>query len=304
MIENLHHVKAFLVAARIGNFTRAAQELHLSQSAFTVQIRQLEEALGITLFDRGKRGAFLTTAGQELLVPLERLLIDAESITSHTRALSDLSRGLVIMSVLPSIAACILPEIIGRFAQQYPGVVVKVHDAVAEKLIEEVKNGTADFGIGTPMQADHTLTYKSLMTDRLCAFMPSDHPLANCGVLTLKRLTQFPLLVTGKDSSVREVFEHALGKAQLIPTIAYETNYMATGISMAKANLGIAVLPESAAKINNDPTLCSIPIGKPPLNRKIVLVQRRERSLSPAAGKMVEAISQKLTSRSRIFPAK
>jgi LysR family carnitine catabolism transcriptional activator len=92
MIDDLRHVRAFLAAARTGNFTRAASELHISQSAFTVQIRQLEDALGVPLFDRSKRRVALTSAGQEVLVPLERILVEMESIVGRTKEL----RGLAV----------------------------------------------------------------------------------------------------------------------------------------------------------------------------------------------------------------
>lgn len=92
-------------AASACNFTRAAMELHVSQSAFTVQIRQLEDALGVTLFDRSKRRVALTSAARDVLAPLERLIVDAEAIVARTRQLAGLRRGIVSIGVLPSMAA-------------------------------------------------------------------------------------------------------------------------------------------------------------------------------------------------------
>jgi DNA-binding transcriptional LysR family regulator len=85
MIGEMRHLRAFLTVARLSNFTRAADELHVSQSALTVQIRQLEEALGVMLFDRSTRRASLTQAGEEMLGPLPRILIDTEAVLTHTR---------------------------------------------------------------------------------------------------------------------------------------------------------------------------------------------------------------------------
>ncbi|MFP5249533.1 MAG: LysR family transcriptional regulator, partial [Acidobacteriota bacterium] len=172
MIDDLRHIRAFLTAARTGNFTRAAVEMHISQSAFTVQIRQLEDALGVALFDRSKRRVALTSAGRELLVPLERVLVDVESIVSCTRELAGLRRGIVHVGVLPSMAVGLLPEAIRKFSQVHPGITVQVSDIVGEKLIEAVKKEEVDFGVGCRIRVDREIKTTPLFADRLCAFVP------------------------------------------------------------------------------------------------------------------------------------
>lgn len=292
MIHDLRHVRAFLAAARIGNFTRAAMELHISQSAFTVQIRQLEDALGVTLFDRSKRRVALTSAARELLVPLERLIIDSEAIVSRTSQLAGLRRGIVTVAVLPSVAAQILPQVIQRFVQMYPGIVVQINDLVAERLIEAVKKEEVDFGIGSRVRMDREIRSAPLLVDRVCAFVPRAHLLARQPSVTLKDLVSLPLILTGKDSSVRELLERALRRERLPLTVAYETNYMSTAVSMVRAGLGIAVLPEFAASAEDSGGIRCLAIHKPVLSRKIEILQRMDRSLSPAALRMVEILRQ------------
>ncbi|HEX7730199.1 MAG TPA: LysR family transcriptional regulator [Terracidiphilus sp.] len=292
MIQDLHHVRAFLVAARVGNFTRAAQELRLSQSAFTVQIRQLEEALGVRLFDRGKHGAALTPAGREVHPHLERIILDAEAVVARTRQLTDMQRGVVSIAALPSAAVYLLPRHIAQFRQSHPGIEVQIHDVVAGKLIEAVKNETADFGIGVPLlRADRDLTLTPLLTDRLCVFLPLNHHLVHQKNLTLSDVARQPLIVTGRESSVRELLDQAFRQNKLLPQIAYEVNYMATAVSMTKAGLGIAVLPEVVATMGDSSGLRAVPIVRPVLTREIFILQRKGRSLSPAAVEMIRIIS-------------
>lgn len=292
MISDLRHIRAFLAAARIGNFTRAANELHVSQSAFTVQIRQLEDALGVTLFDRGKRRIALTSAGKEIVVPLERILIEMESIVGRTRQLAGLRRGIVSIAVLPSIASQVLPAVIREYTQRYPGIVVQIKDLVAEKLIEAVKKEEADFGIGSRIGSDRDLKATLLLTDRLCAFVPKSHLLGRSGSVTLKELISQPLILTGKDSSVRELVERALKRERIQPKIAYETNYMSTAVSMVRAGLGIAILPEFASSEEHSGDIRTVAISKPLLSRKIEVITRKDRSLSPAAVKMTELLKE------------
>jgi LysR family transcriptional regulator, carnitine catabolism transcriptional activator len=290
MIYDLRHVRAFLAAARIGNFTRAANELHISQSAFTVQIRQLEEAVGVILFDRSKRRVALTAAGRELVVPLERILIDMESIVARTRQLAGLRRGMVSIAVLPSIASQLLPDVIREYAKRYPAIVLQVNDVVAEKLIQLVKKEEADFGIGSRITSDRELKATPLLVDRLCAFVPKSHPLGHKGSVTVQDLAASPLILTGKDSSVRGLVDLAFTRARLQPAIAFETNYMSTAISMVRAGLGIAVLPESASGTEIAKEIKVIAISKPVLSRRIEILVRKDRSLSPAAEQMVELL--------------
>lgn len=292
MVNDLRHIKAFLTAARIGNFTRAAAELHVSQSAFTVQIRQLEDALGVTLFDRSKRRVALTSAGREIIVPLERILIDMEAIVGQTKQLAGLRRGIVSVAVLPSIASQLLPDVIREFTHRHPGIVIQIKDVVAEKLIEAVKKDEADFGIGSRIRVDRDLKTTPLLVDRLCAFVPKTHLLGRSNSVTLKDLISLPLILTGKDSSVREILERALKRERMQPKIAYETNYMSTAISMVRAGLGIAILPEFAANVENSREIQTVGISKPVLSRRIEIIQRKDRSLAPAASKMVELLKE------------
>ncbi len=290
MISDLKHVRAFLTAARVGNFTRAASELHVSQSAFTVQIRQLEEALGIALFDRSKRRISLTSAGREVLAPLERILIDMEAVVGRTRHLAGLRRGIVTVAVLPSIAAQVLPRAIQRFTHLHPGIVVQIRDVVAEKLIEAIKKEEVDFGIGSKLGSDRDLKTAPLLVDKLCAFVPVNHPLGRRESVALAELVALPLILTGKDSSVREIVDRALKREKLQPTIVYETNYMSTAIGLARAGLGIAILPETAANMDSARAIRTVAICKPSLSRKIEIIQRKDRSLSPAASRLAEVL--------------
>ena len=131
MIHDLRHIRAFLALARAGSFTRAAAELHMAQPTLTVQIQQLEAAVGVKLFDRNKRHVALTQAGRDLLVPLERILIDVEAIAASTEELLEHRRGLVTVAALPSVAAGLLPRAIKKLSESYPGITVRVHDGVA-----------------------------------------------------------------------------------------------------------------------------------------------------------------------------
>lgn len=264
----------------------------MSQSAFTVQIRQLEEALGVTLFDRSKRRIHLTAAGKDVQAPLERLLVDAEAVLSRTREIAGLRRGIVTVAVLPSFAANFLPVILSDFTKRHPGISVQLRDLVAERILAAVRTEEVDFGIGSSARAHRELRNIPLFVDKLCAFVPKTHTLSHQSSVALRDLVALPLILTGRESSVREIVDRAFKREKLAVTIAYEANYLSTALSMVRANLGVAILPESSATPDNSSDVRSVPILRPSLSRKIEIIQRSDRSLSPAAAKLASLIRE------------
>ena len=293
MIRDLRHIRAFLVLARARSFTRAAAELHMSQPTLTVQIQQLESELGVKLFDRDKRHVELTQAGRELIVPLERILVDVEAIAASTGELLEHRRGLVTVAALPALSAVLLPRAIRRLAESSPGITVRVHDGVAATVAELVKNGEADFGISSLTTGDRDLTSRLLLMDRLCAIVPASHALAKKRSTSVAELAKHPLVVMRKDSSSRQVMDMGFDREGLVPTVAYEATYASTVSGMTRAGLGVGILPESLASTSN---LQVVPIRNETMRRRISIVMRAGRSLSPTADKLKQILEHEARS--------
>ena len=297
MTAELRHIEAFLAVARLGHFTRAAAALHVSQSALTVQIRQLEEALGLRLFDRNNRRVALTQAGRDLVAPFERISLDVAAVLRHARDLSAHRRGAVAVAALPSVASGVLPQALAALAASDQGIVVRVRDAVAGRVIELVKSGEVDFGVGCLVRPDPDIVDAHLVTDRLGAFVPAGHPLARGRGIRLRDLGAYPLILTGQDTSVRQILERTLADVRLPIQVAQEVTYMSTAIAMARAGAGVAILPEAAA--DDASGLHQVAIREPVLSRSIGILTRSGRSLSPAAQRLVEALRRTVESGKR-----
>ena len=123
-------------------------------------------------------------------------------------------------------------------------------------------------------------------------FRSNSHPLSRRASITLAELLASPVILTGKDSSVREIVEDGLKREKLALTIDYETNYMSTAVGLVQAGLGIAILPEAAAEMDRSGEISCIVIHAPSLSRKIEVLQRRDRALSPSASRMVEILKE------------
>jgi LysR family transcriptional regulator, carnitine catabolism transcriptional activator len=297
MIDGMRHIKAFLAVARLGNFTRASIELNVSQPALTVQIKQLEAALCVSVFDRNKRKVELTQAGRDLLLPLERILIDVESVMSATHDLRGLRRGLVTVAAMPSIAAKLLPLAISDLSESYPGVLVRMRDVVAGNMVQLVKAGEVDFGIGSQLRDDKDIITRHLFTEQICVFARKKHPLARKRSISLRELTDYPVILTEKDTSVRLILERALEQQRLSLRALHETNHMSTAIGMVNCELGVAILPLAARDCGPCEDIRCIPIQKPALAREIGIVSKVGKTFSKASETLI-GILQRLARRS------
>ncbi|MGS0738335.1 LysR family transcriptional regulator [Pseudomonas sp. GG8] len=286
MKNSIQHIRAFLAVAHSGSFAKAAVALHLSPSALTVQIQQLEDWLGVTLLERSPRQVSLTAAGQKTLGPMEKLLLDLDNIVAGSRDLAALRRGVVTIAALPSICSGALPPVLKLFREQFPGVEIRLRDVVAQRIDALVRDGEVDFGLGVRARLGHGLDFEVVMVDRLCLFIPSDHPLASRQSVSLSALTGQPMILTGRDSSVRERVEQLFAEEGLHLIPGLEANYMSTVLALVRQGLGMTLLPESADDGRGD--LARVPVDHPGVSREIGLITRASQSLSPAPQRFVE----------------
>lgn len=287
---SLRQLRAFSAVARTASFTRASESLHLTQPALTVQIRGLEEALGVRLFDRSTRQVRLSAAGRELLPVLERALRDIDSVARSSRELAAGHRGVVEVAALPSISSTLLPEAIAKLRAGRPGIAVRIRDTTAQRILALVRAEEVDFGIGSFARVDQGMTLEPLTSDRMHAVFPAGHALARRRRLALADLVAHPLVFMDTTSSVRALVERAFASAGLAVTPAYEVTYMSTAVGLARAGLAIALLPGSAFELDALEGLASRELKEPSLERRIGVVRMAGRPPSPAAERLLDAL--------------
>ncbi|PTW54380.1 LysR family transcriptional regulator [Breoghania corrubedonensis] len=291
MVPSFRQIQAFLAVATHLKFTRAAEELHISQPALTVQINQLETTLSIKLFNRTKRRVSLTAAGQDLLPLFERISADIDNVMTASSDIYQARRGVVRIATLPSVASRVLPITLASFRETHPNIRVRIRDVVAEKIIEMVKSEEVDFGIGTRLTPDKEIKVENFLTDYICAFYQRGHPIEEAPkVLKMTDCVPYPLILTQQNSSVRVLFERAMAREGAEVEIAAEANYMSTALGMVRAGLGVAILPMSAIDAGNALGLGYRQIDAPWLNRRVGLIRKASRTLSPVAEHFIKAL--------------
>ncbi|QQP88296.1 LysR family transcriptional regulator [Skermanella sp. TT6] len=283
MSVELRQIRAFIVVARFGSFTRAADLLNLTQPALTVQIRRLEQTLAVKLFDRNTRAVELTRIGRELLPVLTRLMGEMDAVVAGTREMAAMRYGVVRIAALPSVAATVLPPLIARFREGHPLIRVVIRDSVVERINAMVRDESVDLGIGADLEPEAGLTSVPLFEDEMRAVVPATHPLSREREVMLERLAGEPLILMDMSSSVRRLTDRAFADLGHLVAPAYEVTYMSTALGLVRAGLGIAILPSTAIELRLDPAIPSLRIVEPRLRRSITLVLKAGRSLPPAA---------------------
>jgi DNA-binding transcriptional LysR family regulator len=280
---NLRQLRAFVTVAELRSFTRAADLLHVSQPALTVQIRKLEEALQCRILDRTSRTVDLTRIGRDLLPVLRRTLQELDAVVAESHAHGAGRLGTVRVASLPSFAASLLPEVILACRARNPGLLFVIRDAVAGRVMQLVRDEEVDLGITGGPLPDASLEVLHEVEDRLCAMLPADHPLARRKRLQVEHLLDLPLVLTDATTSVRAVVDAAFLALGRRPAMSCETTYMSTAVAMVRAGLGVTILPQSAREIRAEASLVARPIAEASFIRRVSIVKKRQRSLPPAA---------------------
>jgi DNA-binding transcriptional LysR family regulator len=285
MNVSLRQIRSFVAVARCGSFTLAANSLHVSQPALSVQIHELESGLGLRLFDRTSRAVNLTSSGRELVPMFKRLLDDLDTILDRVHERAAGRHEIVRVACVPSIAATVLPSLIADFRRKRPRVEVALKDVVWKRVLAMVRAEEVDLGIAPADVDEDDLIVTKLMEDMMHAVFPRRHPLAKVRTLTLDEVSRYPLVLTGKDSNVRSAIDAAFGERGEFAMPVREVAQAASAVGMVRAGFGVTILPSTSMEIRGDRALRSMPITD--CVRRVSLLRKRGHPLSAGAKSLV-----------------
>lgn len=296
---NLNHLLAFLAVTEAGSFRSAATRMHITQSALSMQVRQLEDVFGVPLFHRTTRSLSLTGEGERLLPVVRRLTEDIAQVTTELREEGQLQRGVTTLVALPSLTATLLPQILREFGTLHPGIQVRLRDADSKTAFELVNRGEVDMGLLSIGDDQDELSFTPLLADELFAVVPAEgHPLSHRRLISMQDLKPYPLLLNPRGVALREMLEHKLLSVGIKPAPAQELVNTYALIALVGAGLGVSVLPRMAVA-KADLLGCKTVKLQDGGARDIGLVLSRRRSVSPATEALRAFIERTLTARSQ-----
>jgi LysR family transcriptional regulator, carnitine catabolism transcriptional activator len=293
----LHQLEAFQEVARSGGFSGAARTLNISQPALSRTIRQIEETLGVRLFDRSTRNVRLTPAGDKLLAGARRVINEVDNAVADFSDFVEGRRGRIAVAALPSVAAWILPRAIARYRECHPNVDVIVLDGLAEKVADAVLDGTAEFGVTMQPARTGDLHYEPLLSDDFALVCRADDPLARRKSVAWSVFRDRPFVAMSRNSSVRALTDSAFLQAGFATRPLYECAHLATAGGLVAAGLGITALPRLTLPIIQFSGLVHRPLHAPRISRAIGVISRGGRTLSPAAAAFLDALRQSRAGR-------
>ena len=290
---NSRQLRAVLAVAEYRSFIAAAAFLKTSQPALTRTIKQIEGALGASLFSRSTRQVSITEAGKEFADLAERLLNDLKIGVENVRELAEQRRGQIIVASIMSLAHVALPRIIAEYNRHFPGIEIHLREGVQGNVQDDVRSGLADFGLGYVADMPE-FTTESLGTEAFYVVLPSRHRLARAKEIELKVLKDATLVSLPTDSRTRRIIDGAAATAGFTFRNAVTVNQFATLYSFVRNGVGLTVVPEGARPPAHDPELVSRQLIRPRVSREIGIVRLRGRELTPAAAGLLALVKERL----------
>ncbi|MGL5060644.1 MAG: LysR family transcriptional regulator [Microcoleus sp.] len=275
----LSQVQALLAVADCGNFSEAALQLELSQSAVSHSIAFLETELGVQLFHRGRHGAQLTPVGERVVEHARQIARLLEMMVKEANLEKGLQSGIVRIVTFRSVATHILPSIIAEFRSRFPQIAVSINEVYYTQAVEEaLRSGKADIGFVSLPLSDEFET-RAILQDKYLVLLP---PTAQCknARITWEELANYPLILQPAESSCSIPLRKYLATSKLPLNIGYELSEDSTIVSMVTQGLGVAILPRLAAEpIPTQVKVCSLPAD---FERVIGVAVLRDALLVPA----------------------
>ncbi|WP_286796900.1 LysR family transcriptional regulator [Psychrobacter sp. UBA6291] len=285
---SIRQLSAFISVADNGSFTRASEQIHLTQSAVSGLIKELESSLGIVLFDRTTRQLSLSVVGHHLLPQARRILNEMQLFENEASSLTSLAQGQVRLAV-SQFAASSMPAVIAQFAKAYPDISVSLLDCSAENVLEHIQNIEVDLGVGTERgftEPDDDISADLLYQLPFCVVMPDNHALAQKSEVIWQDLVDTPLITLQGPFIEQVTTELDEEIASHIQQARYKVNFMSTALEMTRQGFGITLclpyMPEVIDWVSAN-GLQMRPLAQPVKMRRFFIYQRSSRALSPAS---------------------
>lgn len=293
---NLKLLQIFITVAEEGSFRKAAEIVHRSQSAVSMQVKQAEDQLGVTLFHRTTRRVQLTTEGEMLLSYAKRALAELESGLRTIKGAVNMQSGQLTLGCVPSVSSSILPTLIKDFSSDYPGIKIILRELASDDLLAAIAKQDVELGIGPVVEKASDFHFRHAANDPIYALMPAELGERYPSQIALRALATMPIIMHSTSAALRRTVERELTIHGLELDIRFEILHAQTLVAFTRAGLGVAVLPKVVIPTKLGSRLHAVPIVEPDLSRELAIVTLRGQALSPAAQRLADLAASKLKS--------
>lgn len=305
-MAELRQYRYFVEIARRGSFTAASKTLRVTQSALSEQVIQLERELDCRLFDRGRHGARLTDAGEELLVQAEQLLRLSSDIERSVGQWGKQKKRQIRLAMTVPPAFPWLPDVLAELERDHQDVEVVLADVSTAEIFLEVGTGGVDLGVVSvsdstfEAKAPAGISATKLLEEDLVLLVPADHPLSAHEAVPLMGLRNERVVAFLRGSSMRRLIDELLERENVRVHNTLESGRLDVAVQMVDAGLGVCVVPRSATILADglDLKVLELDSADPP-KRLLVALSRDDNPNTALVSLLVELIQERIASTVR-----
>jgi LysR family transcriptional regulator, low CO2-responsive transcriptional regulator len=282
----LHQLKVFEATARHGSFTRAAEELFLTQPTVSMQVKQLTKAIGLPLFEQVGKRLYLTDAGRELFATCQEIFQRLDQFEMTIADLKGMKQGRLRLAVITT-TKYFMPRLLGPFCQRYPGIDVSLTVTNHEQVIERLVNNHDDLYVMSQLPDHADIKANAFLENPLVVVAPRTHPLAKEKNIPLKRLAEEIFIMREPGSGTRSTFQNLLDSQKLTVKVRLELGSNEAIKQAIAGGLGLSVLSRHTL-ITDNSELTILDVEGFPISRQWYVVYLAGKQLSVVAETFLE----------------
>jgi Transcriptional regulator len=287
----IHQLRYLVAVAEEGNFSRAAEKVHVAQPSLSQQIQKLEAELGQPLFDRLPRSIVLTDAGRCMLDFARKILADLANAQRCVDELRSEVAGRLAVGAIPTVAPYVLPPLVRKFQKRYPKVALEIVEDMTPTIARRLGDGELDIALASTCDGSPAVERHSLGHESLLLLVPKEHSLAKNKQVKWRDLKSEKFLLLHEVNCLSQQVVQLLAANQLQPDLALKGAQLGTIAGMVAAGVGVALVPNMMVKYRPIPDCVSLPFAPPIPTRELTLLHNPMRFQSKAA----EAFRQEAT---------
>jgi DNA-binding transcriptional LysR family regulator len=279
----IKHLEYFVEVAHQKSFSKAAEKCHVTQSTISKLIKDLENELGTSLFNRTSKYVQLTDTGAVFLDQAIEIVTKFENLTGEFQNRIKMERGKISIGLLPITGTTIFAELLGEFKKKYPEIAISLSEHGSKKVILDILDGTLDVGVVCSVPDSQYFDSFAFAEDPLHVIVSAQNPLSHAAFIDLKSLAREPFVLYSSEFSLHDEIISKCKNEGFAPNIIFETSQFELMTQMVAADLGIAFLPGAACRELDPRRFAVLPVTNPQIIHKMFIIWKRGRSMSHAA---------------------
>ena len=288
---DLRRLRTFVAVAELGTVSKAAVRLRIGQPALSRQIGDLQQELGLRLFDRVGRGLALTAEGKQLLADCRRVMTDLDAVREHAEVLRRGDRGVLKIAAPPHTIESVLARFLPQYAERFPNVNVELIEALGAEQTAMLERGEVHVGIRLEQGGPRFESRVPPPAEALAACATSLE-LGNAGSIDIGRLASYPLLLLDPGYSIRRLFDAACRLADVEPNVLLESRAPHTLLALAEVGQGVAIIPSLQRTDRYTLRIVRVTHSRKPIRERVAIQWDRRRRLPSYAVAFCETLAE------------